>query len=68
MSSLNPHVILGVVLITSILMFPTNGTKRKILSKLGLNFDFGPNNVDDIHKKAKREKQENLKTTSEPVS
>lgn len=71
-SNLNVHLMLATVLFTSVLIFPTNGTKRRLLSGIGLDFAVGPNSLDgdyssDINKEkeGQRSGESKSKTVSE---
>ena len=38
-SSMNPNLSLGIILMTTVVVFPTNGLKRKIAGKLGVDIE-----------------------------
>lgn len=52
-SSLNVNIILATTIGTALIFFPTNGTKRKLLSMLGISVHFGNNTLKTMEIKNK---------------
>lgn len=68
LSSLNPNIILISVIAISLLIFPTNGTKRRILSTVGIDLRVGANKLDVVNVSNESKEKVSESKTAEPVS
>lgn len=64
-SSLDVHFVLAITLCASVLVFPTNGTKRRLLSKMGIDLHVGPSYFENMEVKNEEAEKAPKKTASE---
>lgn len=64
-SFLDVHLVLAITLCSSLLVFPTNGTKRKLLSKMGIDLHVGPSYFENFEVKNQEPEKAQKEAASE---